>query len=43
MPISSPTPSAVAYDVDPQVVAEAIVERLLAGRALVAARELEAA
>ena len=42
MPISAPTPS-VMYDIDPQLVAEAIVRRLLAGRAFVAARELELA
>ena len=44
MPISPPTPSTTTrYDVDPQAVAEAIVRRLLAGRAFVAARELEPA
>lgn len=40
MPISAPTPTATKYDVDPQLVAEAIVRRLLAGRAFVAARQL---
>ena len=44
MPISAPTPSTTTnYPIDPQVVAEAIVRRLLAGRAFVAARELEPA
>ena len=43
MPISAPTPSVMKYDIDPQLVAEAIVRRLLAGRAFVAARELELA
>jgi hypothetical protein len=43
MPISAPIPTSTRYDVDPQAVAEAIVQRLLAGRAFVAARELEPA
>ena len=43
MLISAPTPSTTRYDIDPQAVAEAIVRRLLAGRAFVAARELEPA
>jgi len=42
MPTSAP-PSITKYDVDPQAVAEAIVRRLLSGRAFVAARELEPA
>jgi hypothetical protein len=34
------SPSITKYDVDPQLVADAIVRRLLAGRAFVPAREL---
>jgi hypothetical protein len=34
------TPSTISYDVDPERVAEAIVRRLLEGRAFVPAREL---
>jgi hypothetical protein len=43
MPISAPPPPIPHYAVDAQAVAEAIVRRLLAGRAFVAARELEPA
>jgi hypothetical protein len=43
MPIASSTPTTTKYDIDPQVIADAIVRRLLAGRAFVAARELEPA
>jgi hypothetical protein len=43
MPFSAPPPTITKYDIDPQVVADAIVRRLLAGRAFVAARELEPA
>jgi len=43
MPITAPTLVVTTYDVDPSAVAEAIVARLLAGRAFVAARELEPA
>jgi len=43
MPISAPTLIVTKYDVDSRAVAEAIVARLLAGRAFVAARELEPA
>jgi len=43
MPISAPNHSTTNYDVDPRLVADAIVRRLLAGRAFVAARELEPA
>ena len=43
MPISEPAIPTARYDVDPRLVAEAIVRRLLAGRAFVSARELEPA
>ena len=43
MSITAPSPTSSNYDVDPQVVAEAIVLRLLAGRAFVAPRALHPA
>jgi hypothetical protein len=42
MPIFAPT-TITTYDVDAQAVADAIVRRLLAGRAFLPARELEPA
>ena len=42
MPIFAPT-IITTYDVDAQAVADAIVRRLLAGRAFLPARELEPA
>jgi hypothetical protein len=43
MPISEPALPTIRYHADPHLVADALLRRLLAGRAFLAARELEPA